>query len=150
MTFTWNGIRVVPDSWVQSSFWVCPRVNPSLQSLYYSDASSGFQDDGGLLWARVDSRISLKQNVFLWNLSEMEIAFPGLQLCVVQPHSTSTFSLMYDFRGEVGPRWKPWVEVSQKCLFHKAALFLSGITLSLVLSFSSNIYQDFVTYEQTN
>lgn len=85
LALTWNGVRVAEDYWAKPSPWAWPRMNPNPWFLNGYGGSSGFQDHKGPLQVRADSRSSLKQNIFLWNPSSMEIAFPRLAACVWYP-----------------------------------------------------------------
>lgn len=73
------------------------RTHP--QCLNYPDGSSCFKDHKGPSRQEQTPGLASSKNVFLWNPSRMEIAYPGRQLCGTALLSQAHSPLMYDFRG---------------------------------------------------
>lgn len=100
---------------------------------------------------KADSTVCLKLRVRLWNPPLMKITSHWWAAYGWQGLSRpSTFPFSEPQREGGAQRGWLRLEVSQKHPLHKRAILCGWMTLSLLISFSSNIYQCLVTCEQTN
>lgn len=100
---------------------------------------------------KADSTVCLKLSVCLWNPPSMKITSRRWVAYAWQGLSrSSTFPFWRPQREGGAQHGRLRLEVSRKHPLHKIAILCGWTILSLLISFSSNIDQCFVTCEQTN